>query len=59
MEVSIIDVILAFSVAALSGLTYLQSRKIADLKESLLIIAKNPARARNAMRDKYGDKKRI
>lgn len=55
MEVSVIDVILAFSIAGLSGIAWLQSKKIADLRKSLWIVAKNPARARNVLRDKYGD----
>jgi len=57
MEMTMIDGILTLSVALLGILFVLQSRKITDLKESLMIVAKNPARARNAMRNKYGDKR--
>ena len=52
-----IDGILALSVALLGILFVLQSRKIADLKKSLMIVARNPARARRALREKYGDKR--
>ena len=54
---TMIDGILALSVALLGILFVLQSRKIADLKKSLMIVARNPARARRALREKYGDKR--
>jgi len=57
MEVTVIDIILMFSIVALSILFCLQSRKVADLKDSLMIVARNPARARRALREKYGDKR--
>ena len=56
MTFTIIDACLAGGIAILSVVTLLQGRRIADLKESVLIVARNPARARKALREKYGNK---
>ena len=57
MEMTIIDGMLTVSVILLSILFLLQTRKITDLKESIMIVAKNPARARKALKEKYGNQR--
>ena len=58
-----IDCLLMVSVAYLYITNGKEKKKVTarceDLKESLLIIAKNPARARKALREKYGDQEGI
>ena len=59
----IIDCLLLASVGYLYVSRNSEKKKITarcdDLKQSLLIIAKNPARARKALREKYGDQEGV
>ena len=54
--ISLIDAILAASVASLTLIVLVQSRKINDLKDSIITISRNPTRARKVIQEKYGNK---
>ena len=56
---TIVEIILTIASSGLLVTSIIQARQIKDLKESILIVAKNPAKAKTALREKYGDKRRV
>ncbi len=63
IDLTITDLLLIASIAYLDIKSRIEKKKAIarykDLKDSLLLVAKNPARARKALREKYGDQEGV